>query len=279
MPELPEVERARRLAASVADDRVIKQVTCARDTIVFDSVTPRTMQRSLVGRRVLAVRRKGKQLWFELDDQPMPLFHLGMAGAIRTPMATPLRLVSHGQRAMETDWPPRWMKILIKFDDGGELAMTDQRRFGRIRLRKDPPAEPPISELGFDPLLDLPPRHEFRDLLFARRGNIKGVLLDQSFAAGVGNWIADEVLYQAGIDPRRRVGDLSETEAGRIRAALKRIIETAVRVNAEKPRFPKTWLFHHRWGRNAEAITARGERIEHLKIAGRTTAWVPTAQS
>jgi formamidopyrimidine-DNA glycosylase len=107
---------------------------------------------------------------------------------------------------------------------------------------------------------------------------MKAVLLDQSFAAGVGNWIADEVLYQARIDPRRLGRSLSDAEGRRLRATLRSVLRTAVRARADSDRFPRTWLFHHRWGRNAEAVTARGEKIRHLTIGGRTTAWVPAVQ-
>jgi formamidopyrimidine-DNA glycosylase len=107
---------------------------------------------------------------------------------------------------------------------------------------------------------------------------VKALLLDQSFAAGVGNWIADEVLYQARIAPRRRARSLSREEARRLRAALASVVTTAVAVGADSDRFPQTWLFHERWGRDATATTARGEKIRHDTIAGRTTAWVPAIQ-
>jgi formamidopyrimidine-DNA glycosylase len=102
--------------------------------------------------------------------------------------------------------------------------------------------------------------------------------MDQTFAAGVGNWIADEVLYQAGIAPLRKADTLSKQEVQRMRAKLKHIIGLAVRVGADKKRFPSTWLFHHRWGRNPKAETRAGEPIEHIKVGGRTTAWVPRRQ-
>ena len=107
---------------------------------------------------------------------------------------------------------------------------------------------------------------------------LKGLLLDQGFAAGVGNWIADEVLYQAGLDPRRRAGELSDAERARLRLKLRHVVRTAVRADARKDRFPKSWLFHHRWGKNRDARTSRGELIEFLEIGGRTTAWVPSRQ-
>lgn len=276
MPELPEVERGRKVAESVAKGRRITKVRCADDRIVFDGVAPSTVQRKLKGRRVEAVRRHGKQLWFELDQAPHPLFHFGMTGSFRVPDVEPIELESgildHGE------WPPRFTKIHLHFEDGGELVMTNARRLGRIRLREDPPNEPPLSELGFDPLLDLPAPADFTARMVTRRTAVKNVLMDQSFSAGVGNWIADEVLYQAKVDPRRKASDLSPAEARAIRKALATIVGKAVSVDAEKSQLPRNWLFHNRWGKVAGAKTARGEAIEFTRIGGRTTAFVPSRQ-
>ena len=277
MPELPEVERGRRLARNVAVGRRIAHVWCDDDPIVFDAVGPRRWRGALEGKRVDAARRWGKQLWLELSAPPHPLFHFGMAGGFRSPAAEPLQLVS-GPREDSMVWPPRFAKIRIHLDDGGELAMTDGRRLGRILLRTDPEHEPPVAGLGFDPLLAMPSPKRFSDMVRARSGNIKTLLLKQSFAAGVGNWIADEVLYQAGIDPRRRAASLTDAEARRVRARLAAIVKRAVNANAEDSLYPRTWLFHRRWGRKDDARTARGESIEHVTIGGRTTAWVPRAQ-
>src|SRR5262249_3108444 len=96
--------------------------------------------------------------------------------------------------------------------------------------------------------------------------------------AGVGNWIADEVLYQARIAPRRAARSLSRDEIRRLRAALRSVVETAVAARADSDRYPKSWLFHHRWGRNAAAVTRRGEQSRHHTVGGRTSAWVPAIQ-
>ncbi len=176
-------------------------------------------------------------------------------------------------------WPPRFVKLRMWFSGGGELAMTNARRLGRIRLLDDPEHEPPISKLGFDPLYGMPTRAEFCDRIMRRKGVLKAVLLDQGFAAGVGNWIADEVLFQAGVDPRRRGVSLDREEAGRLFGKLRDVIQKACDVDADKDRLPKSWLFHYRWGKDTDAKTSRGEAIEHLSIAGRTTAWVPSRQS
>jgi len=278
MPELPEVEAARVLARRVALGRRITRVWCAGDPIVFEARRAAQVRRALLGRRVRGVGRHGKHLWLELDRRPWPCFHFGMAGGFHAPRARAVRLVSAGKRETGDAWPPRFAKLRLTFDDGGELVMTDARRLGRIRLRADPRAEPPVSELGFDALLGLPAPARFADLLAGRSAPIKALLLDQSFAAGVGNWIADEVLYQARIAPRRRAHSLSRDEARRLRTALRSVVATAVAARADSDRFPRSWLFHHRWGRDAGAVTARGEWIRHDTIAGRTTAWVPAVQ-
>ncbi len=276
MPELPEVERARRLIEGVAAGHRIKRVTCARDTIVFDRVSPNRVRHVLAERTVVAVHRHGKHLWLELDRRPWPCFHLGMTGEVFARGGTPPQLNSTPPVQTKA-WPPRFTKIHLVIDTGAELAMTNKRRLGRIRLRDDPARELPISRLGFDPLLDLPSPQRFVDALHSRSTTIKALLLDQTFAAGVGNWIADEVLYQARIDPRRRANALSVAEAKRLRTKLKRIIETAVLVDADKSLFPRDWLFHRRWGRK-RGTTIRGKPIEFLTIGGRTTAWVPAVQ-
>ena len=287
MPELPEVEAARRAAQRIAAGRRIVEAHVADDPIVFEGVTPARFRRALVGRRVRAVRRHGKHLWLELDRRPWPCLHFGMTGGIHVssphrvgPTGRAVRLVSDG-RVSRPDWPPRFTKLHLRFADGGELALADGRRLGRIRLRQDPPAEPPISALGFDAWRALPTPARFHAMFRERNAPIKAVLLDQSFAAGIGNWIADEVLYQARIAPKRRARTLSLAEARRRRSRIRAVIGRAVGAGSDSDRFPRWWLFHRRWGHRRggpPATTVRGEHIRHETVGGRTTAWVPSAQ-
>jgi len=277
VPELPEVEAARRAVTRVARGRRIVRVWCANDPIVFGGVSADRFRRALQGRRVMTIRRRGKHLWFELDRRPWPSFHFGMTGGFHSPEEGTVKLVSSGERRAP-GWPPRFAKLRLVFDDGGELVLADARRLGRIRLRHDPAHEPPIGRLGFDALLELPPPGRFVEMVRARGAPVKALLLDQSFAAGVGNWIADEVLYQAHIDPRRRAHSLSEAEARRLRSKIRSVIATSVRHLNDSDRYPRTWLFHHRWGKRAFATTALGERIRYDTIGGRTTAWAPAVQ-
>ena len=268
---------ARRLLDRIARGRRVARAACAEDLSVFEGRTAAEVEWALAGRRVEGVHRRGKYLWLELDRGPHPVVHLGMTGTWRYPGDAPLKL-SSSPRAVDRAWPPRFTKLTLELDDGAELAFTNARRLGRFLLRDDPAREPPIAKLGFDALLEVPSELEFRARLSRRRGVIKGLLLDQTFAAGVGNWIADEVLYQAGIDPRRRVESLSAAEVEALRAQLEHVVAVAVAVDARKEGLPVNWLFHRRWGKDKGAKTEAGERVEHITVAGRTTAWVPSAQ-
>ncbi len=168
MPELPEVEAARRAAHKVAAGRRIVEAYVADDPIVYEGVAPARVRRALVGRRVKAVRRHGKHLWLELDRRPWPCLHFGMTGGIHVPAGRAVRLVSDGN-VDRPDWPPRFTKLHLRFAGGGELAMADGRRLGRIRLRQDPPTEPPISALGFDAWRALPTPARFHAMLRERK--------------------------------------------------------------------------------------------------------------
>lgn len=276
MPELPEVEHGRCLAERVAVGRAIERVVTHEDDIVYDGVTHQHFARALRRRTVVAAHRHGKQLWLELDRGPHPLIHFGMTGALLTPAASPLQLESGIDPGAA--WPPRFVKLELELDDGGRLAFVNARRLGRLRLRAEPRAEPPIAKLGFDPLAGMPSKAEFIRRARRRRAPAKAVLLDQKFAAGVGNWIADEVLYQARVDPRRVLAELTDEELARVRSKLRHVVKRAVAVDAVKERFPRGWLFHRRWGKVEGAVTARGEPIEHIEVGGRTTAWVPSVQ-
>jgi formamidopyrimidine-DNA glycosylase len=204
----------------------------------------------------------------------------GAARRAALPAGRAVRLVSDG-RVSRSDWPPRFTKLQLRFEGGGELALADGRPLRRIRLRRDPATEPPISVLGFDAWRAMPTPARFHAMLRERRSPIKAVLLDQSFAAGIGNWIADEVLYQARIAPKRRASTLSAADAARLRAKIRSVIAIAVRSGSDGDRFPRWWLFHRRWGHRRggpPATTVRGEHIRHETVGGRTTAWVPSAQ-
>lgn len=260
MPELPLVEKARKEAVRRLKGRRIVAARAVRDRIMMSGLAPARVVKTLRGAIITGAGRRGKFIWLELDRRPWLVMHFGMTGE--------LTYRRHGEPA-----PKHW-RVDIELEDGWCMALVDPRRFGRVLLVGDPLREPPVSKLGPDPYLDRIPAAGFVEALRARRAPVKAVLLDQSFAAGVGNWIADEIFYQAGIDPRRPAHRLTVAEAVRIHVALLEVVRVAVRANNDERRFPRTWLFHDRWGKVKGARTARGEPITFGVVGGRTTAWV-----
>ena len=260
MPELPEVETSRREVMKSCRGRTIVSVFAKDDRIVFDGIVPRTFAAKMKGRRIVGSGRHGKQYWLVLDKPPFPIFHYGMTGWMDV-----------YRDALDR---PRFCKMELLLDDGTRIGYRDPRRLGRIRLRKDPEHEPPVSELGFDPLNDMESLDYFRDAFAIRKAPVKAVLLDQKFCAGIGNWIADEICYQTKVDPRKRANEMALPEIRRVRKKLTDIIAHAVKVGADDSKFPRIWLFHYRWGKKA-AVDGKGRSIEFITVGGRTTAWVP----
>ena len=202
-----------------------------------------------------------------------------MAGWVREIGAPTIRLREHGNAPMDDDaGRPKFLKMMLTAEDGGRVAMTDGRRLSRIWLCESPDKDPAISKLSRDMYLDLPSAEEIHAKLVKKSAPIKAILLDQAVFAGIGNWIADEVLYVAGIRPSRLGNSLSPKESKQIRDAIKTVLDHAVKVGADKEQFPKSWLFHHRWGGAKGEDLIEGQQIVREQIGGRTTAWVPSRQ-
>jgi formamidopyrimidine-DNA glycosylase len=107
---------------------------------------------------------------------------------------------------------------------------------------------------------------------------IKAALLDQAFLAGIGNWMADEALYQARIAPARVCATLDIQDVARLREAIFEVCRIGVETGADADQWPESWMFHHRWGGAKGAEMIEGHAIVRETIAGRTTAWVPSRQ-
>ncbi|KAL0581385.1 hypothetical protein V5O48_000649 [Marasmius crinis-equi] len=222
-------------------------VDAAEDTIVFAETSSQEFASALTGRTITGVHRYGKVFYIVLDGEgKMPVLHFGMTGMLQVRGEPPM-YYKEAPRKTSTEWPPRFMKYAHKFnihlqdEETGEiteLAFLDARRLGRIRLRASPATEPPISDLGFDPILSMPTLDDFSSLTLKRSCPIKALLLDQSFSAGVGNWVADEVLYHARIHPQQSSNTLSSDQLEALHQALPDICQTAIAVDADATKFP-----------------------------------------
>ncbi|KIJ45719.1 hypothetical protein M422DRAFT_227469 [Sphaerobolus stellatus SS14] len=289
MPELPEVQRAADVTKEVAHGRVIEKVETTEDTIVYHGTTHDEFSKTITGRKVIDVGRYGKVFYITLDGEgPHPVLHLGMTGMLHVRGQEP----TYYRRKPKVidEWPPRFMKFILHLRKDGEetvneLAFLDPRRLGRIRLCNSPLTEPPISKLGFDPLLSMPTLPDFEQTVKKRTCAIKALLLDQSFSAGVGNWVADEILYQSRVHPEQRANEITDDQMKALHKNTFDICRKAVEVNADSSRFPENWLFKHRWGKGKNAKhtlllpDGKPATIKWIQVGGRTSAYVSELQS
>ncbi|KAL0904771.1 hypothetical protein M5K25_026921 [Dendrobium thyrsiflorum] len=276
MPELPEVEAARRAIEEHCTGKKVRRSVVANDSKVIDGVSPSELESALVGKTIIAALRKGKNLWLRLDSPPFPSFQFGMSGAV---YIKGVAVTKYKRSAVsdEDEWPSKFSKVFMELEDGLELSFTDKRRFARVRLLQDPEAVPPISELGPDALLEPLQIEELLNALRKRNTAIKALLLNQSFVSGIGNWIADEVLYQARIHPLQIASRLSREDCESLHRCIEEVIKKAVEVGADSSQYPSNWIFHSREKKSGEAFVD-GKRIEFITAGGRTTAFVPELQ-
>ncbi|TVU06658.1 hypothetical protein EJB05_49882 [Eragrostis curvula] len=283
MPELPEVEAARRALEEHCVGKRIVRCAAADDAKVMDGVAPARLEAALVGRTIAAARRKGKNLWLALDSPPHPTFQFGfnaaasgMAGAI---YIKGVELSKYKRSAVNTteEWPSKYSKLFVQMDDGLEFSFTDKRRFAKIRLLDNPEAAPPISELGPDALFEPMKLDDFMQLLSRKNVPIKALLLDQSFISGIGNWVADEVLYQARIHPMQTASKMSKSKCETLHQCIKEVIEKSLEVGADSSQFPENWIFHYREKKHGQA-SVDGKKIDFITVGGRTSAYVPELQ-
>jgi formamidopyrimidine-DNA glycosylase len=247
MPELPEAERARQTLESVLGRRIV--AVDDRDTYVCRPHPPGEIADALVGHELVSAHRRGKFMWLETEDGPTLGLHLGMAG----------RIVLDGQSD-----PPRWDRFAIEFEDGTRFALRDRRRLSRALLNPD------FSHVGPDAAeVD---RTEFRRRIGSGRAPVKARLLDQHAISGVGNLLADQVLWQARISPSRPTDSLSTEELDRLRRELRSAIRSAIRRGGAH-----TGAFVPARERGGSCPRC-GHPLERATIGGRTTYWCPNCQ-
>ncbi|XP_004486649.1 formamidopyrimidine-DNA glycosylase isoform X1 [Cicer arietinum] len=276
MPELPEVEAARRAVEENCVGKKITKCIVADDSKVIEGISRSEFEASVVGKTIVAARRKGKNMWLQLDSPPFPSFQFGMAGAI---YIKGVAVTKYKRSAVndKDEWPSKHSKFFIQLNDGLEMSFTDKRRFARVRLLKDPTSVPPISELGPDALFEPMTLDDFTERLHKKKTEIKALLLDQSYISGIGNWVADEVLYQARIHPRQTASTLSGEGCSTLHKCIKEVIEKAVEVGADSSQYPTNWIFHSREKKPGKAFID-GKNIDFITAGGRTTAYVPELQ-
>lgn len=269
MPELPEVETIRRsLLAHVVGNAVLDVEVRERRLRRLVDVD---LERLLHRRAVLGIDRRGKYLLFQLDDGQTLLVHLGMSGHLAAKPASSAAL------------PHDHVRIVLS--SGVAIVFNDPRRFGLMRLGNAADLEE-LRNVGCDPLLEAWPLETWRSMTRDRRLPIKNFLMDQRILAGIGNIYANEMLYEAGIRPRRRASRLHLAELQRLSEAVQTVLREAVRLGGSSisdyrdadGRIGYFQIRHAVYDRADLPCRRCATVIRRIVLSGRSTFYCPKCQ-
>jgi formamidopyrimidine-DNA glycosylase len=284
MPELPEVETLRRSLERTLVGRSFVGVRVLRPRMF---VSPAGWSPAeLVGRRIVALRRRAKFLIIELDGEGALVVHLRLAGQLvhRDADGRTRAEGGHPVPAFGAPLPHKSTHMVFDLDDGSVLYLTDIRQFGRVWFL--PTAEVPellaAARLGPEPLADEFTLDELRARLARRpKGQLKPLLLDQSFVGGVGNIYADEIMFDSRLTPATKAADLRPAQIRRLHDSIRSVLRFAVedgvaeilngKANPDRD-FPRV---HGREGRPCPRC---GTTIVKSRFAGRGTYTCPKCQ-
>ena len=258
MPELPEVHGYKRYIDSTCLHKTITAIDC-RDNKLLKK-PKKEFEEFLLGQSFVETDRIGKYLFIKTSGKKIIVIHFGMTG--------------RPSYFKDKEQCPKYAHIMVSFENGFHFGFENKRKFGWWDLTdsiEDYKDQKGLSDDARDISLA-----DFKNNLSSRKAAIKSVLLDQSVAAGVGNWMADEILYQAKVHPETKVNTLSEKRVKTIFKAMKKVIEVAIENDAHYEDFPKEFLMHFR---NTDGVCYHtGDQIEKIKVGGRSTYFSPEWQ-
>ena len=175
----------------------------------------------------------------------------------------------------ETAPLPKYTRFVIEFENGDNLAFRDLRKFGVIQIVSDLADYHISNKLGTD-LLEINEK-SFIKAFKNRKTFIKNVLLDQKHFAGIGNWIADEMLFEVGVHPEEIATDITEEKLKLLYKSAKRIVEEAIEFDTHYGEFPKHFFTNYR-KENAIHPDYKNSPVQRLVVGGRGTFIVPQKQ-
>jgi formamidopyrimidine-DNA glycosylase len=265
VPEILEVERYRAFAEQ-ALDRPIARVWMVDSRYGRGGTTGPRLRAALMGRSFEAARRRGKLLLLDAKDGPTLGVRFGMTGGLVVDGREALDRLRYGPGVFEA----KWVRARVTFADGGQLLVHDPRRFGSLELA------PNEDRLGPDALSASLPQLRAALAILPGRGDalaapLKARLMDQERLAGIGNLLADEILWRGGLDPRRRA-PLTEDEV----RGLHRALRATLRQLAQRGGSHTGDLMEER--HPAGHCPLDGTPLLRDTVGGRTTYWCPLHQ-
>ena len=251
MPELPEVEMYRLYLEASALDQEVADVEVHHPKVTGGE---EENLKTLIGDRFVGTRRWGKNLFIETAKSNLLFMHFGMTGNLE-----------YYNASMEA---PKYSRVVFHFKNGFDLAYVSKRMFGRLGLVDNIEGYIQDKSIGAD-ALEIS-EEEFMSKISRKKKNIKGALLDQNVSAGIGNWIADEILYQAKIQPTSHMSHLNKQHLSTIYEKMREIMQVAISVEAVREELPPHYITHY--GRKSTVVCPRCKLdIEKTEVGGRGT--------
>ncbi len=257
MPELPDVATFRhRFDATARGHRV--EHTTVTDTRILEDVSRQQLAQRLHGRRLDGARRHGKYLFVRAGDAVWLVLHFGMTGELLY------------------DEDSDYARLVLDLDHDHRLLYTSRRMLGRVGFTDDVDAFVADHGLGPDAASDDLDAEAFVSRIGGRSGMIKSTLMDQSLVAGLGNVYSDEILFQAGVHPRRRTDTLDTDELRALYRVMRRVLRVTTDHHADPGTFPRGYLTPRR--EDGAACPRCDDRIETCTVSGRTSYVCPQCQ-
>jgi formamidopyrimidine-DNA glycosylase len=263
MPELAEVEFYRR-SWNCGLGQIITGIRLHARTRIFRGVPLRQLQQNLPGSRLVHSEANGKQMLFRFRKDLWIGLHLGMSGELQ---------------AAPPDFEPGRHDHLVLYQSKQALVFTDPRQFGRVRFSQSGTVPEWWSKLPI-PVNSRRFARQHMDQFLQRHPKlpIKATLLLQAGFPGIGNWMADEILWRAKVDPRKLSQQMGPAQRQALWESLRLVCRGALRhISRDFADPPRGWLFHERWTRHGRC-PIHGTPLRRYEIGGRSTAWCPVCQ-
>lgn len=263
MPELPDVEQFGRCFEKYALNKEIVNVKAQTKSLI-KKVAFSEFKDTLIGRKFVDVNRRGKFLVAKLSNTSYKVvFHWGMTGWFE-----------FSNKAEQSN---EYAQVTFLFNDDSQIEWVNKRKLGKVYLVEDPKEVELLASMGPEPLEIS--KEDFYQLLSDHpRKGVKSFLIDQEDIAGIGNIYSDEILFQAKVDPKRKIKSLSNKEKEQIYKKINKVLSQATDILGDSNKdFPDSWLLPHR--KDRECPNNRGHKVVREKIAGRPARYCPQCQT
>ncbi len=252
MPELPEVELYRRQFEEMALNQAISSVEAENEGRMIPGGVD-NLRQALIGNSLVGTRRIGKYLFIQLSDGNWLMWHFGLTGSFSYYQGEEMR--------------HRFARIFFHFGNGWTLSFNSLRKFSRMEVVENIDAYQKKKKIGPD-VGEISPE-DFAQALIKKRTMIKPALLEQKKFAGVGNWMADEILFWSRVHPETRCYDVPAATYHQLHQDLQEIIQTTIEFGADYQTFPQKYLVRVR---GDEGNCPRcGTELTRLVVGGRGT--------